>query len=190
MIVWVVYYTNLNKPGGTTNMNEDTTERRRFAEKGFTLPPFTTEEAQNSGLFEKLLSWFEENFTELEKAVGNHGDFYRSRPATMVNDAFTYWVPNKYLILIADAMGKYMLFSQLPVVQKVGIVLSGFQHSATNEALVDLSLYDILYAIEEWLRYKEIYRELGSSEKYFSEEDIEDMVDKIQEREINSQKGK
>lgn len=176
-------------------MNGDTTKRRKFAEKGFTLPPFTTEEAQNSGLFEKLLSWFEENFAELEKAVGDHGDFYRSGPATMVNGAFTYWVSNKYLMLIADATGKYMLFSQIPVVQKVGIVLSGFQHSATmeynaNEPLIDLSLYNILYAIEEWLRYKEIYRELGSSEKYFSDEDIEDMINEIQEREINSQKGK
>lgn len=181
---------------GQCPTNNDTTGRRRFAEKGFTLPPFTTEEAQNNGLLEKLLSWFRKNFAELEKAVKDHGDFYRSGPANVVNDAFTYGVPNEHLMLIDDAMGKYVLFSQLPIVQRVGAVLSGFQHSAIteyneNEPLVDLSIQRILYAIEEWLRYKEIYRELGSSEKeHLSDEDIENMIDEIQERKINSQKSK
>lgn len=169
-------------------MNGDTTKRREFAEKGFTLPPFATEEAQNSGLSEKLLSWFEENLAKLEKAVKGHGDFYRSTPATMVNSAFTYGVSNEHLMLIADAVGKYMLFSQLPIVQKVGVVLSGFQHSAMmeynrNEPLIELGASSVLYAIKEWLMYSEIYRRIGSSEEeYFSDGDIKKMIDEIQER--------
>jgi len=178
-------------------MNGDTTERRRFAEKGFTLPPFTTEEAQNSGLFEKLLSWFEENLAELEKAVKGHGDFYRSSPAAMINIAFTYGTPNEHLMLIADATGKYILFSQLPIIQRVGTILSGICHSASaaerynrNKPLIELRTTTVLYVIKEWLMYSEIYREIGSSEKEYSDEDIEKMINKIKERDFNYQKGK